>query len=69
MDIRDICHIAGQLGINAAGKGRADLVRAIQRAEGIDDCFGLAAVKECDEKSCLWRDDCLSESVAGVKTA
>jgi hypothetical protein len=69
MDIREIHHIAGQLGINPAGKRKADLIRAIQRAEGIDDCFGLAAAKECDEKSCLWREDCLSESVADAKTA
>jgi hypothetical protein len=64
MDIREIRHIAGQLGTNPAGKGKTDLVRAIQRAEGMDDCFGLAAVKECDENSCLWREDCFFESSA-----
>jgi hypothetical protein len=64
MDIREICHIAGQLGIHPAGKEKADLIRAIQRAEGIDDCFGLAVVKECDETSCLWREDCIFESSA-----
>ena len=69
MDIREIRHIAGQLGIIPAGKGKTDLVRAIQRAEGIDDCFGLAAVKECDETSCLWREDCVFESVVEAKTA
>jgi hypothetical protein len=64
MDIREIHHIAGQFGINPAGKGKTDLIRAIQRAEGIDDCFGLAVGKECDEKSCLWREDCCFESSA-----
>lgn len=69
MDIREIRRIAGQLGINPAGNGKADLIRAIQRAEGIVDCFGFAAVKECDETSCLWREDCLFESGVELKTA
>lgn len=64
MDILEIRRIAGQLGINAAGMEKGDLVRAVQRAEGLADCFGSAAAEECGEESCMWRDDCLFESVA-----
>ena len=64
MDILEIRRIAGKLGINAAGMEKAELVRAIQRAEGVIDCFGSAADEECDEEGCLWREECFFESVA-----
>lgn len=64
MDILEIRRIAGQFGINTAGMEKVDLVRAIQRAEGVADCFGSAASEECDEESCLWREECFFESLA-----
>lgn len=64
MEIGEIRKIAAQLGIEPAGMEKADLIRAIQHAEGIAECFGLAAAEDCDEESCLWREDCLFESVA-----
>ncbi len=64
MDIQEIRRIAGQLGINPVGMEKAELVRAIQRAEGVTDCFGSAAEEECDEESCMWREECFFESVA-----
>jgi hypothetical protein len=69
MDIQEIRQIAGQLGINPTRMGKTDLIQAIQRAEGIADCFGFAAAEECEEESCLWREDCLFESVAEEETA
>ena len=63
MEIQEIRRIAGQYGINPTGMEKADLVRAIQRAEGLDDCGGSAASEECDEESCLWREECFFESV------
>lgn len=64
MDILEIRRIAGRHGINPAGMGKGDLVRAIQRAEGAADCFGAAPSEECDEECCRWREDCFFESVA-----
>ena len=64
MDILEIRRIAGKYGINPAGMEKGDLVRAVQRAEGIADCFGSAASEECDEECCLWREDCFLESIA-----
>jgi hypothetical protein len=68
MDIREIRRIARQMDIDPKGMGKADLIRAIQRAEGYADCFGSAAAEECDEESCLWREDCFFESVSEEKT-
>ncbi len=64
MDILEIRRIARQYGINPAGMQKADVIRAIQRAEGVEDCFGSAAPEECDEENCLWREECFFESVA-----
>jgi len=42
---------------------KAELIRAIQRAEGNIDCFGTAAEEECSQEGCLWREECFRESV------
>jgi hypothetical protein len=64
MDIKEIRKIAKNMRVGTKGMGKADLVRAIQRAEGNFDCFGTAMDEECDQESCLWREDCFFESVA-----
>ncbi len=64
MDILEIRRIAGKYGIRHAGMEKADLIRAIQRAEGVSVCFGLAEPEECDEEGCLWREECFFEGVA-----
>ncbi len=69
MNIEEIRKIAGQLGIDPAGMEKAEIVRAIQRAEGVPDCFGLAALEDCDEESCLWREECFFEAVVEEEIA
>jgi len=69
MDIGEIRKLAAKFGIEPAGMEKADLVRAIQRAEGLDECFGLASAEDCDEESCMWREDCLFESVVEENVA
>lgn len=56
--------MARQLDVRSAHVGKADLIRAIQRAEGNFDCYGTATEEECDQEECLWREDCFRESVA-----
>jgi hypothetical protein len=63
MEIGEIRKMAARMGIEPAGMAKADLVRAIQRTEGIAECFALASAEDCDEESCIWREDCLLESV------
>jgi hypothetical protein len=64
MDIQQIRRIALSMGIRTKGIEKADLVRAIQRAEGNFDCYGTAVDEECDQESCLWKEDCFFESVS-----
>ena len=43
------------------GMKKADIIRSIQRMENNYDCFGTDRVEDCNEKKCLWREDCLIE--------
>ena len=54
--IRDI---AKTYGLKTGDKSKADMIRAIQRAEGNFDCFGTALNGECDQMACAWRKECL----------
>ncbi len=67
MELKEIRRIAKAMGIRTKGREKADLIRAIQRAEGNFDCFGTAVDEECDQESCLWREDCFFESAAEAK--
>ena len=59
MKIQAIREIAKKKGVTAGKMEKTDLVRAIQRAEGNRDCFATQYVRECNQNSCLWRNDCL----------
>lgn len=63
-NMKEIREMARQLGIRSNRMRKAELVRAIQRAEGNFDCYGTAAEEECDQEECLWREDCFMESAA-----
>jgi hypothetical protein len=39
---------------------KADVIRAIQQAEGNFPCYGTAVEGLCDQVRCLWRADCLN---------
>ena len=60
MNMQDIRKKAKETGINPNKMNKADLIRAIQRAEGNIDCFPTARVEHCEEFACLWRADCIS---------
>ena len=67
MNSLEIRRIAGRHGINPTGMAKVDLIRAIQEAEGVTVCFGSPEAEYCDEESCLWREECLFESLAEEK--
>jgi len=69
MELREIREMARAMGIRARGIDKAELVRAMQRAEGNFDCFGSAAEEECDQEDCMWREDCFAESLLRENTA
>ncbi len=58
MKMQEIREIAKKWGIAfKVGLSKQDLIRAIQVREGFTPCFRRETV--CDEKGCLWMDDCI----------
>jgi len=57
--IADVRKLAREKGLKSGQKTKVALIRAIQRAEGYNDCFATSYVAECDQMNCLWREDCL----------
>lgn len=60
MKMTDIGKKAKDLGIEPAGMKKADLVHAIQRAEGNTECYGQFGTG-CPFTSCCFRSDCRKE--------
>jgi hypothetical protein len=58
MTVKELRAMAQDMGISAKNLRKAELIRAIQRAEGNFDCFGTAD-GYCDQLNCLFRQDCL----------
>jgi len=58
MTVKELRAIAKDLGIRTNNLRKAELIRAIQLAEGNFDCFGTAE-DYCDQLNCLFPKDCL----------
>lgn len=58
MNITEIKEIAKQHNLKVGKSTKGELIRSIQQAEGNFPCFGSNSSGECDQTSCLWRDDC-----------
>ena len=54
---------ARSLGLSPAARMRkADLIRAVQTAEGNSPCFGAEWRYSCVQQDCAWRQDCLKKN-------
>ena len=58
MKLEEIKEIAKKHEIKVGKSKKADLVRAIQQAEGNVICFETGQASECGQTECLWRSDC-----------
>jgi hypothetical protein len=58
MKVADIKVIAEKLGVETKGLKKAELVRAIQKAECNTPCYDTGASATCGQHTCLWNDDC-----------
>lgn len=58
MKVSEIKKRAKSLGVKVAKRKKAELIRAVQEAEGNFPCFGTAQ-GYCEQQDCCWRDDCL----------
>ena len=63
MNMKDIREMARNLNIRNSGRiKKADLIHQIQVKEGNTPCFGTAHQGDCDQKECLWYEDCMKQS-------
>ena len=65
MRLEEIRSIAKSYGVMPGKLPKSDLIRSIQIAEGNFDCFATAQSGECDQPSCLWRNDCFDTAQKG----
>lgn len=59
MKLEQIKEIAKQHDIKPGKLKKAELVQAIQLAEGNDVCFETGRAAGCGQVECLWRTDCV----------
>ena len=62
MTLEEVRAIAKTYGIAPGKLPKPRLIKLVQRSEGNFDCFATAENGECDQSSCLWRDDCFDAS-------
>lgn len=58
MKLTEVKELAAQRGLNTDKMKKAEIIRAIQAAEGNTVCFDTGTVVECGQADCLWRADC-----------
>ena len=58
MKMQEVREIAKKMGIKTANMKKADIIKAIQLAEGNIDCYNSGKSAECGQDNCLWREDC-----------
>jgi hypothetical protein len=58
MKMNEIKKKAKSLGINPNNMKKADLIHAIQKAEGYTECFGKSG-GQCPYANCCFMEDCL----------
>ena len=59
MKVTEIKEIASGRGIKAGKMNKAELIRAVQTAEGNNPCFASGEAATCGQDGCLWREDCI----------
>lgn len=62
MKLTEVCVIAKSKNIKPGKLSKTEIIRLIQFNEGNFDCFATACGGDCDQKGCIWREDCLSIS-------
>lgn len=61
MNIKEIKAMAKKKGVKTGKMQKAEIIRAIQKAENNLDCYGTDRVQNCNEQKCLWLADCVKE--------
>lgn len=58
MNVKEIRAIAVNRDVRPGKLRKAELIRAIQKAEDNPECFMTGVLNQCVEYCCLWREDC-----------
>jgi len=58
MKIDEVKVLAKEKGVKAGKMKKAELIQAIQRAEGNEECYNSGNAATCGQEQCLWREDC-----------
>jgi predicted transcriptional regulator len=61
--LREVRTIARRMGVDTRNATMIELIKAIQKTEGNKDCFRSAQALTCQEKNCLWCEDCVHPDV------
>jgi hypothetical protein len=61
MNVAEIRKYAEGKGVDPGRLKKAELIRAIQAAEGNPTCYGSERKFRCPETGCLWDKDCKKE--------
>jgi len=64
MKLEEVRAIAKTRSIKPGSLSKAELIKAIQTQEGNFDCYGSATRGECNQASCLWREDCFDAAAS-----
>ena len=64
MTVKELRELARERGVKIGKLRKAELIRTIQADEANNPCYGTEAVGGCGQDGCLWRQDCVKESVA-----
>ena len=59
MKLEEIKEIAQRFNIKTGKLKKAELVRAIQNAEGNELCFETGTADGCGQNTCVWREACV----------
>jgi len=56
--IQNVIVMAENMGLDVVDVIKTALIRAIQKAEGSNECYMSEEVLTCSQINCLWREDC-----------
>ena len=59
MKMQAVRALAKARGVKIGSLSKIDAIRAIQTAEGNFDCYARAGEGYCDQRDCLFREECL----------
>jgi hypothetical protein len=61
MKMTEVKAKAKSVGVEPGKMKKDDLIRAVQKAEGYNACFGTEAAADCQQTACCFMMDCKAE--------